>query len=438
MNINNNNILHINDIPNALFGDVATYLAKPSRAFFAMAMTAPSSSWREFRWNYGRPSAVGISILSSTQDSDSLDFGDIEKKLAEKLTDADVRGVLWCINSKETLKILRLTGCINITGIGLAPLRGSIVLQQIDLSLVGYQESPKLEPEPAISEAAVLPILNSIDMRGNNSFKHIQLPVKWRQRRSTELGEFLKRYHKMMECQRLCCSKCDKLIQYADDDKWYADDGDEWYYGLSNYTCCKCIEHFCDDHEDDEGLRFCIKCERDFCTSCVPLLETCECGNGICKKCGELPKCEGCQRYVCEHCMCTCECCNVTRCWECKPFVECEGKGCHKNHFEDCFDGKDYDVQGCDVCEKYYCLHCRYLDWSKELENACSGCEAIIPCSKIEEEIEKVEKKIEKVEKKGKEQAKEFEEERDAKQKLIDSLEEDVEFLKTITEQIET
>jgi cell division protein FtsB len=67
------------------------------------------------------------------------------------------------------------------------------------------------------------------------------------------------------------------------------------------------------------------------------------------------------------------------------------------------------------------------LDWSEELENACSGCEAIIPCSKIEEEIEKVEKK-----------GKELEEERDAKQKLIDSLEEDVEFLKTITEQIET
>ena len=35
------------DLPSAVFSDVAKYLALPSRALFALAMTAPSSSWCE-------------------------------------------------------------------------------------------------------------------------------------------------------------------------------------------------------------------------------------------------------------------------------------------------------------------------------------------------------------------------------------------------------
>lgn len=33
-------------LPDALFSNVASYLAKPSRALLAEAMTAPSSSWQ--------------------------------------------------------------------------------------------------------------------------------------------------------------------------------------------------------------------------------------------------------------------------------------------------------------------------------------------------------------------------------------------------------
>ena len=80
-------LLHINDLPHPILGDVASYLPTPSRAFFAMAITAPRLSWMR---HIGRlpPSAAGSIILSSTQ-WESLDLGDIEKSLAEKLTDAD-------------------------------------------------------------------------------------------------------------------------------------------------------------------------------------------------------------------------------------------------------------------------------------------------------------------------------------------------------------
>ena len=365
----------ISNLPDGLLADVASYLAKSSRAFFAVAMTAPSASWREDSQCIRRPSEAADAILSSAQ-WDKLDFGDIEKFLAEKLTDDDVHSILLSINAKTTLKILKLTGCINITGTGLGPLRDSVVVRQIDLSLVGYHESPYLESEPEISEVAILPILGSIIDNPINSLKHIQLPVKWREEHSLELGQLLEKYHQMMENRRLCCSQCDDVIQY--DLEWRR----KWYfyinrrfYGVQNQTCCKCMKHFCTQHDP---LVLCTTCRRAYCQSCLPEFEICDvnrCPMGICKECrGELTECEGCEANVCELCLNTCENCNNILCDDCSPFVECDGKGCTKAHCEDCFDGKDYDVSCCDDCARAFCLDCRYLELKKDLEHACSGC----------------------------------------------------------------
>lgn len=53
--------LHIAAIPDSLLANVASYLPKSSRAIFAVAMTAPSSSWREFNWRQQHPSATPVS-----------------------------------------------------------------------------------------------------------------------------------------------------------------------------------------------------------------------------------------------------------------------------------------------------------------------------------------------------------------------------------------
>ena len=383
-------LLHINDLPHALLTDVATYLPKPSRAFFAVAMTAPASSWRE-KSSSSRPSLAAASILKSTQSTylthhltwENLDMGDIEKSLAgKKLTDDDICATLLCINTQvRGLKILKLTGCTNITGSGLEPLSYSMDLQQIDLSLVGYHASPRLESMPSISEAAVLPILRSIidwDFFNNHSsLRHIQLPAKWREDQSTELAQFLEIYNRHMEDHMLCCSKCSMSISHPQRTKWYIEKQCEWlkWFGLQNFTCCKCIKHFCDDHEDEDTLRLCTNCERDYCTSCVPVMKMCEQCNitGKCKKCGELSVCEGCQQHVCELCLHTCESCNQTRCEGCKPFVQCEGEGCVKAHCEGCFDGVDYEVKHCEECEISLCFDCRHLE-SRNSGKTCSAC----------------------------------------------------------------
>ena len=108
-------------------------------------------------------------ILSAIKWDEVLDFGDIEKRLAAKLSDYDIDYILRCADAVNNLKILKLAGCIDITGRGLDTLRSSVAIQQIDLSLVGKHEAPTIEPEPLLSEDVVIPIIDDIISRGRGS-----------------------------------------------------------------------------------------------------------------------------------------------------------------------------------------------------------------------------------------------------------------------------
>ena len=91
---------------------------------------------------------------------------------------------MLAIDAVNNVKSLKVTNCIGIIGAGLEPLRGSIVLKRIDLSLVGDHVNPTIDPEPPISVSAVVPILDSIINTEGNSLVHVQLPKKWREQRS--------------------------------------------------------------------------------------------------------------------------------------------------------------------------------------------------------------------------------------------------------------
>ena len=113
------------------------------------------------------------------------------------------------------------------SGVGLSPLSGSLVLQRIDLSLVDQYESPHIEPAPAISPAAVIPILNSIIAGVGNSLAHVQLPKKWRNDRNDEsVNEFLERYDRLLGSRRYECrnagprrlNSCEQICEVHDDE----------------------------------------------------------------------------------------------------------------------------------------------------------------------------------------------------------------------------
>ena len=141
----NNDELHITDLPDGLLIGVSKFLAKPSVALFAIAMNSNNSQLTE----------TSRAIISN-HSWRVLDFSDIEKDLAAKLSDDDIAKILRYFDVNSKLTVLKLASCVNITGSGLNILRSSFAIKQIDLSLVGKHESPLLEPEPLLSQDAVL------------------------------------------------------------------------------------------------------------------------------------------------------------------------------------------------------------------------------------------------------------------------------------------
>jgi hypothetical protein len=158
------------DLPRGILAHAANFLAPPSRALFAVALDESSAASHNER----------SSAIAGNQ-WDVLDFGLIEKELASKLCDDHIEAVLLCIDAVNKLKRLKLTNCVNITGAGLEPLRGSAIIEQIDLSLVGEHQSPRFRTEPTIISCDhALPILDSIIEREGFALKYLQFPHVWR------------------------------------------------------------------------------------------------------------------------------------------------------------------------------------------------------------------------------------------------------------------
>lgn len=316
----NNNTLHISDLPVGILTDAADYLSTPSRAIFAVALSAPSTSWQT---NNGdncicQLSDMSRAILSPPSQWDTLDFEDIEKTVANQLTDDDLFTILTCINAKETLQKLKLTACINVTGRGLNPLRGSIALKQIDISLLGKHEKAErdIDPAPFISHEIALPILHSIAATGRCSLKYVVFPNMWRY--SCNLESELSRFRRSYFIQRDC--RCEKCMVYAQSHSTHTRNE------LKNNACYDCLNQYCGSCLTPRGL--CYHCKKDYCVACEPTMQSCsgchqsETWKQACSRCGE--SCDTCGKFWCKECpnLFRCVRCNETVCTECSPYEE--------------------------------------------------------------------------------------------------------------------
>jgi hypothetical protein len=221
--------------------------------------------------------------------------------------------VLECIDAVNKLKRLKLSNCINITGFGLKPLRGSIIIEQIDLSLVKEHENSDLYTNPSISRDSVLPILDSIiEKREECSLKHLHFPVAWREdRNAAGFHAFLRRYNQLMQIRGVSCLKCNRSHPISDDDFpiiTYRDMGSVGRYdcGTQKHTCYNCLNHYCSDCSKDKFQNahyrnyppwilfqtpreyLCTICDKSYCLNC-------QVGN-MCKN-------RSCNAYICTECM---------------------------------------------------------------------------------------------------------------------------------------
>ncbi|KAK1740857.1 hypothetical protein QTG54_008109 [Skeletonema marinoi] len=335
----------LSDLPNGILTHVANYLDAPSRLFFAAALANQNTAASDER----------NSVIVDNEWT-TLDFGDIEEDLAVKLINGDISAVLLCIDAVNRLKRLKLTNCINITGVGLEPLRGSTIIEQIDLSLVGDHQSPNISPKPPISCEFVLPILDSIIEREGCSLRHVQFPSVWSEGgKSIQFEQFRIRYNEMLDNRGVGCAKCNTNLP----------PGDLSWIGeriVQNFTCYECLKHFCITCTNDDGedvLGHCHNCKKGYCTDCQKSKGCICCDFEYCVDCRDFTDCSGCDSVFCEECIASGN--EHSKCYE------CEGRFCND------FCAKYEISTHCDSCKKSCCNNCQE-DYHQEDWPSCKRC----------------------------------------------------------------
>ena len=321
-------LLSLSDLPSGILAHTASFLAapsSPSRALFAVALDENS--------------AVTINEKSSAivgNECDILDFGEIEKDLAVRLSDADIEKVLLCVDAVNNVRRLKLTNCVAITGTCLEPLRGSVVIEQIDLSIVDDNRK-SISP---LSWDHVLPVLDSIIERDGCALMHLRFPSMWRNERPTRSGfhAFIVRYNEMRRNRgTIRCLECNRSLPWNVGDEWIVTDTGE-YYGTHLNTCYGCLEHYCYgcniDGAEKDMLHICDTCKRDYCKGCWKMTHCSGCTKNICNDCYKY-RCVKCNEEVCPIC------------------------------------SQDRDRMICEYCDKCYCRGC-YDDEEDDIIYTCS------------------------------------------------------------------
>jgi hypothetical protein len=278
---------------------------------------------------------------------DFFDFKDINESLARKLSDEDIGGILVCIDAVHTIKVFKLTkGLFNIVGHGLEPLRGSRIIERIDMSPVDaldLDECGEYSFLSLLSEETVVPILDSIITVEGSSLKQLNLPKKWRVNKVPILTRFLTRYNRALNRRELACSRNDCTSTCRHNEfpwiglqSWVF--GHDGMYGVQQHTCYDCNDHFCEVHTDEMTPFICEICELTHCMDCNPTKECELCNVASCQECEPVYMCEGCDRSLCGNCCSSsyCENCGDLSCEDCTSLMFCEYDGCDRMNCDEC------------------------------------------------------------------------------------------------------
>ena len=367
----------LDQLPDMIMSSVVSYLCNVSRAVFATSLN-------------GRATFLPREILNE------IDFGELGQSLASRLTDNDVRGILKYINA-NMVKRIKLTHLTQITGSGLDILRGSSVLEHIDLSLVPEHQSASMyesRKSPRLSEDVVLPILDSIIKTNGSSLMYIQLPKLWREQQSEPLKQFMDRFDLYLKEQSFCCIECKKICQggsvFSQNGVLHIRQGTTFVgRGKVLHNVCYCCMGRVGACCSRNTFKFCGICEKEYCHSCSPVIK-CDadgCDMDICQRCRPI-HCESCTTSFCST-VCAassdwrisvCDCCKETLCTDCphRGIIECEQ--CDKKNCLDC-ENVEGCVQYCGDCNTACCVDCRFT-YVKEAEPAggisCLRCKGMV------------------------------------------------------------
>ena len=371
------------------------------------------------------PSLVKLSVCSKSMAEsvysrsylwERIDLSTISYSRRPLLTDRSLHRLLDAVNAKEVTKALSLSHCHKIQGYGLEPLRGSVVLEELDLRVkqwLGLDVAPDgttglddgfvsnllgtmmpiARPTSSNQRSATLSRLFTV--RFNSQKKPPTLDGVATARRIQDcfhshgqVKKFLEQFDGSLKdrlwIDRVPCGRCDAaLVEKIPSEQLEANDA-------SALRCFECKAVSC----GQSGCPPTKRCQRCFADLCCVGVEKCEqCRKVSCANCIETRACEGCKRTLCTDFDCgllECGHCEKSFCCDCKPMSYCET--CGDDYCPDC-PVKFHECFGC--CERFcslcvpdplscaLCLQafCNYCD--TDFLTQCDGCDKLI-CKECE------------------------------------------------------
>ena len=153
------------------------------------------------------------------------------------------------------------------------------MLESVDLSLVGSNKSPVINPEPPISAEIVVPILESIIDMEESVLLKVTMPKKWRVEKSDVLTNFLRKFGRVLVDREIdCCGyNCGEICGVARTRSGAgcalvcSDVANVNQYGLVTFACSGCNDNYCSSCQDSHYFPFCEVCEKFFCERCADM-----------------------------------------------------------------------------------------------------------------------------------------------------------------------
>lgn len=281
----------------------------------------------------------------------------------ESLLDSMLRGLLVRVNARETTTYLSLQGCTEIVGHGLEPMRGSHVLERINLDVGPFHQ--------ALDEQVILDILRTMLP---HKLYHVEFPLLNGTWPHIPRVDFIRDLHAAMKQrdldQKVACTSCHYPV--CDETKQIVPS----FHGLPPSRCGVCHKPYCRTATCPTGMKDCRECGKASCAPCNEVLQCSNCAISYCSDC----------EFVTDPCIV----CKKRSCSVCVSIPICTVAGCTVALCDGCAEQSSISLERCDICEDTICSKCYTMsrcdrcDFQSCHETFCSECDSGAHCSECE------------------------------------------------------